>query len=355
MRLSNVLGILMGLMVVWILGLWLLSPWLEPTTWSLWEAIKIVGAGGLVAGISLTIAAANEKAGAATFILLLVPVPLFGFILAAGTVREMLLEEHQQRQAAITRVMAARQLQEHPEPAKAPESTVVPPASAPSPTAQPTGEGGAAARTYPWLVGSTVTRTLETAVPPPAGFARIALGDNAFGAWLRGLPMLPEGSPVLLWNGAPKPRQDLHVASVDLDVGNQNLQQCADAIIRLRAEYLWSIGRAREVNKLPANPKRWEGGDWKAYRRYLNGVMAMTGSASMDAHMKKARTGHRLQPGDVLVQGGFPGHALLVLDAADNGKGERVVLIGQSYMPAQQFHVIVQPVGSSPWFPEALV
>ena len=45
----------------------------------------------------------------------------------------------------------------------------------------------------------------------------------------------------------------------------------------------------------------------------------------------------------------------MVLDAADNAQGVRALLIGQSYMPAQQFHVIVQPVGSSPWFPEALV
>jgi hypothetical protein len=145
MRLSNVLGILMGLVVVWILGLWLLSPWLEPTTWSLWEAIKIVGAGGLVAGISLTIATLNERASAATFILLLVPVPLFGFILAAGTVRELLLEEHQHKQAAIAKTMATRQLQEHPAPAKVPESTVLPLAAARSPTAKPAGAQGVVA------------------------------------------------------------------------------------------------------------------------------------------------------------------------------------------------------------------
>lgn len=48
--------------------------------------------------------------------------------------------------------------------------------------------------------------------------------------------MLPEGSPVLLWNGAPKPRQDLHVAVVDLVVGHTKVQECADAIMRLRAE-----------------------------------------------------------------------------------------------------------------------
>ncbi|MSP93450.1 MAG: hypothetical protein EXR79_16940 [Myxococcales bacterium] len=356
MRLANVLGILFSFMVVWILWLWLLSPWLEPTTWSLWEAIKIVGAGGLVAGISLTVAAVNERADAATFILLLIPVPLFGFILAAGSVRGMLLDEHQQRQAASAKVIAAQQLQEHPAPAKASEPTVAPSATTPSPTAKPTRvRGSTAAPKYPWLGDRTPTRTLETAVPPPAGFTRIELEGKGFGAWLRGLPMLPEGSPVLLWTGAPKPRQDQHVAVVDLDVGNQNLQQCADAVIRLRAEYLWAMGRASHVNQLPANPKHWEGGVWKAFRRHLNGVMAMTGSASMDAHMKKAPAGHRLQPGDVLVQGGFPGHAVMVLDAADNAKGERAVLIGQSYMPAQQFHVVVNARESavSPWLREA--
>jgi hypothetical protein len=133
------------------------------------------------------------------------------------------------------------------------------------------------------------------------------LEGKGFGAWLRGLPMLPEGSPVLLYTGKPKSSQWNYLAVVDLDIGTSDLQQCADSIMRVRAKYLWSLGRAIQIKQLSANPKHWDGGDWKAYRRYRNGVMAKTGTLTMAARMKKATTGHWLQPGEVVVQGGSPG------------------------------------------------
>jgi hypothetical protein len=40
----------------------------------------------------------------------------------------------------------------------------------------------------------------------------------------------------------------------------------------------------------------------------------------------------------------------MVLDAADNAKGERVELIGQSYMPAQSFQVMNRPGQASHWY-----
>jgi len=61
-----------------------------------------------------------------------------------------------------------------------------------------------------------------------------------------------------------------------------------------------------------------------------------------------------VQPGDVLIQGGYPGHAVLVLDVAAGKDGRRWLLLGQSYMPAQDFHVLVNPATpSSPWYDAA--
>jgi len=47
--------------------------------------------------------------------------------------------------------------------------------------------------------------------------------------------------------------------------------------------------------------------------------------------------------------GGNPGHTVLVLDMASNSAGERVLLLGQSYMPAQSFQVL-RPNAQSVWF-----
>jgi hypothetical protein len=56
-----------------------------------------------------------------------------------------------------------------------------------------------------------------------------------------------------------------------------------------------------------------------------------------------------VRPGDFFVLGGSPGHAVLVLDVAQDAAGRRVGLLGQGFIPAQDFHVLAGRDG--PWFP----
>jgi hypothetical protein len=56
----------------------------------------------------------------------------------------------------------------------------------------------------------------------------------------------------------------------------------------------------------------------------------------------------------VFIKGGFPGHAVLVIDMAINpATGERRFMLLQSYMPAQDMHVLKNPKApdGSPWYP----
>jgi hypothetical protein len=60
-----------------------------------------------------------------------------------------------------------------------------------------------------------------------------------------------------------------------------------------------------------------------------------------------------LQPGDVFIKGGSPGHAVIVVDVAIYPQtGKKVFLLTQSYMPAQQIQILVNPAnrGLSPWY-----
>ena len=53
------------------------------------------------------------------------------------------------------------------------------------------------------------------------------------------------------------------------------------------------------------------------------------------------------------VEGGFPGHAVLVVDMArDPVSGGRVFLLAQSYMPAQDLHILRNPNNArlDPWY-----
>src|SRR5947207_2765902 len=56
--------------------------------------------------------------------------------------------------------------------------------------------------------------------------------------------------------------------------------------------------------------------------------------------------------GDVFIRGGFPGHAVIVVDVVKNKDGLKKYLIAQSYMPAQDIHVLLNPSdeNGSPWY-----
>ncbi|MEQ1711945.1 MAG: DUF4846 domain-containing protein, partial [Hyphomicrobium sp.] len=205
--------------------------------------------------------------------------------------------------------------------------------------------------------------TMAQRIAPPPGFTRTPAADGSFAAWLRGLPMKAADAPVLLHTGARKWRQDVHVAVVDIDTGARDLQQCADAIMRLRAEWLWSAGRRNEIGFNYTDGKRRTfsatgKSDYPSFRKYMDLVFAYAGTYSLERELKAVVSETRLRHGsetrlrheaadiaigDVFIKGGFPGHAVLVADMATNVAGEMRFLLLQSFMPAQEIHVLKSP------------
>jgi hypothetical protein len=60
-----------------------------------------------------------------------------------------------------------------------------------------------------------------------------------------------------------------------------------------------------------------------------------------------------IQIGDVFIRGGSPGHAVIVVDmAVQNETGNKIFLLAQSYMPAQEIHILNNEnhVDFSPWY-----
>ncbi len=90
--------------------------------------------------------------------------------------------------------------------------------------------------------------------------------DNSFTTYLRNLSIIAKGSKVLLYNGKEKANQAAAFAVVDMEIGNRDLQQCADAVIRLRAEYLWKHKRYTDIkfnftSGFTAEYKKWAEGN----------------------------------------------------------------------------------------------
>jgi hypothetical protein len=109
--------------------------------------------------------------------------------------------------------------------------------------------GAASARAdspYPWL-SAAPQGTIESRVATPPGWNRLAVAPGSFAAWLRGLPVKPGRPQVQLFNGKLKENQEAHFAVLDVDIGHRDLQQCADAVMRLRAEFQRQAGRESDI------------------------------------------------------------------------------------------------------------
>ena len=85
---------------------------------------------------------------------------------------------------------------------------------------------------------------------------------------------------------------------------------------------------------------------------YLQHALGWCGSASLDKQLSQVTTFSDLKTGDVFIKGDFPGHAMIVTDMAINPKGEKVFMLIQGYQPAQDIHIVINPMDQefSPWY-----
>lgn len=190
-------------------------------------------------------------------------------------------------------------------------------------------------------------------IPLPAGYKRIEGEDADFAAFLRDI-RLKEDRTVYLFDGSKKQNQTAQFAVLNISVGNRDLQQCADAVMRLRAEYLFDRGLVKQIAFTDNNGKVYQFTkpfDHEHLLVFMNNVFGMCGSASLSKQLFSKNL-KDAQPGDVLIRGGFPGHAVMIMDVAENKEGRRIFMIAQSYMPAQDIHLLINPMNTdlSPWY-----
>ena len=187
----------------------------------------------------------------------------------------------------------------------------------------------------------------------PAGYERIQLADESFGNFLR-KQTLKQDKTVYLYNGKPKYNQRAQYAVLNMSIGTKDLQQCADAIMRLRAEYLKLRNQPICFSDNAGKKYCWYQYKQRGWQSYLETVFGMCGTLSLEKELK-AKSWQYILAGDVLIKGGSPGHAVLVMDVARHQQtGKLIFLLAQSYMPAQDIHVLhnFNEKELSPWFRE---
>ncbi|MBS1599768.1 MAG: hypothetical protein JST75_16195 [Bacteroidetes bacterium] len=192
------------------------------------------------------------------------------------------------------------------------------------------------------------------AIPLPEGYRRIDVEKKSFGEWLRNFS-LKKNKTVYLYDGSVKSDQTVQFAVLNISVGNKNLQQCADAVIRLRAEYLYAQKRFSEIVFTDNNNKSYVLGphtDRTHFDKYLEKVFSYCGTLSLEKQLHAIKTENDIGLGDVLIQGGSPGHAMIIMDMAVNKQRQKIYLLAQGYMPAQDVHVVLNPINRkmNPWY-----
>lgn len=85
--------------------------------------------------------------------------------------------------------------------------------------------------------------TLVLRFPSPHGYTTVFYDSNSYGHYLQHLSVKPLGSPVKYYDGNNKPGKHIYCSVIDMDIDPVDLQQCADAVMRLRGEYLYGQNR----------------------------------------------------------------------------------------------------------------
>lgn len=225
------------------------------------------------------------------------------------------------------------------------------------------------------LLNKTGMTVAERYLTPP-GYERTDINHDSFGAFLRQQLLKPYGEKVLYYNGRQKSSAGIYDSVFDVEIGDRDLHQCADAIMLLRAEYLYSQSRYDEisfnfVSGFTAEYSKWidgyrirvEGNDvsyykatdpldtYESFRKYMDIVFAYASTLSMEKELVSVSVSD-MKIGDVFIVGGSPGHAIIIVDMAENENGNRIFMLAQSYMPAQQTQILINPLDEtmSPWY-----
>jgi hypothetical protein len=203
--------------------------------------------------------------------------------------------------------------------------------------------------------------TIKSRILLPEGFKRPTYRVEEFGNFLENLPLYPIDQEVHYYNGKIKPRNNIYNSVVKLDIGKRDLHQCADAVMRLRADYLYQQKRYKDIkfnflsDSKPRAYTNYAKGDYSypTYWKYLEYVFAYANTASLHDELPSVKTTQEVKIGDTFIQKGSPiGHAIIVVDLAKDSTGKTIVLLAQSYMPAQEIQILNNWNNSklSPWY-----
>ncbi|WP_296380828.1 DUF4846 domain-containing protein [Winogradskyella sp.] len=218
--------------------------------------------------------------------------------------------------------------------------------------------------------------TIKSRVNIPEGYKRVDYKKGSFEDYLRSYKLKPFGSKIINYDDSEYFWQRGHVGILEIPVPKNGLQQCADALIRIRSEYLWDNNRKDEIGfkftsghycswatyaegfrpRVNGNTVTFHNTASVNYSKdnfykYLNLIYMYSGTLSLYNELKPIDA-KDLKIGDMLIKGGSPGHIVMIADEVINENGEKLFLLFQGNTPAQNVHLVknLEDASISPWY-----
>lgn len=210
----------------------------------------------------------------------------------------------------------------------------------------------------------------------PEGYKRVNYPKGSFEDYLRNYKLKPFASKIINYDDSEYFWQEGHIGILQIPVPKNGLQQCADALIRIRSEYLWDNNRKDEIgfnftsgdycawkeyakgfrpkvngNKVSFHKTASENYSKTNFYKYLNLIYMYSGTLSLYNELESVKA-KNLKIGDMLIKGGSPGHIVMICDEAINDEGEKLFLLFQGNTPAQSVHLVknLENGKFSPWY-----
>lgn len=192
----------------------------------------------------------------------------------------------------------------------------------------------------------------------PDSFRREPSDSISFAYYLSHLPLKKYGETVKYYDGSTKINYDVYSSVIDMKISNKDLQQCADAVMRLRAEYLYKQKKYSQITFLFNGDKQYHSyldyskndRSYNKFLNYMDYIFSYANTGSLHNQLKAIEISN-MQIGDVFVKKGNPyGHAVIVIDMCYDQKGNKCFMLAQSYMPAQETQVLLNPRNKTVWY-----
>lgn len=232
--------------------------------------------------------------------------------------------------------------------------------------------------------------TIGTRFNPPAGYKRVQVSNDSFGKYLRDFKLREYTTKPLAYDTAAKTLANNDsapaVSVLDMDLINKsNLQEAANSVIRLYAEFLYKQGRFDDIAfNLLTTPafrldfRTWsEGGrlieegnsitwckehgehckhrdvdtgtEYGVFKYYMQNVMLHSNISSLPSNMKSVSM-NEVTVGDIIVYADSKIPDIIV-DMAENADGSKLLLIARGGNPASEIFIVRNESNSdlNPW------